>query len=493
MGHTGRVRLILRFAMTFLALVVCLISVHEYRQFLDRRADFEHDMARTHRLVATTLADAVAAIAVHNGPDAAWQTVETVRARHAGDLRVRWVCRQGDATDPTPRHRCADVTTGPHDEVIGEDGARRLLSWAPVPFDGGGAIEVSETPEHELAWSSEHTRAALGLAATTVVALTAASFGLGWWLVAVPTRRLRAKARAVGRGELAPDLVLPRRDELGEVAEEMNAMCRQLGAAQETAAREAGARIAAVERLQHADRLATIGRLASGLAHELGTPLNVIEARAGLIVEDPAVDDGTRASARIIITCAENVAGLVRQLLTFARPRALDLSDVRLDHIARAVVELLSPLAAQRRVSLSVTAAYPVALQADAVLLQQAVVNLVVNALHACAPGGHVGLRVDSARRPRPAAPTSTPEPYGHLSVTDDGVGITPEVRVQLFEPFFTTRPSGEGTGLGLPIVVSIVDDHHGFLEVDSVVSAGSTFHIWLPMPGAQDHTQGAT
>ena len=267
-------------------------------------------------------------------------------------------------------------------------------------------------------------------------------------------------------------------------------MCRQLGTAQETAAREASARVAVVERLQHADRLATIGRLASGLAHELGTPLNVIEARASFIVEDPTVDDATRTSAQMIVECSENVTGLVRRLLTFARPRPLDLSEVRLDRIASTVVELLGPLAAQRRVSLVVDVAAPTTLQADTVLLQQAVVNLVVNALHACREGGHVILRVEATERRRPGTASSgLMEWFGHLSVTDDGIGITPEVRAELFEPFFTTRPGGEGTGLGLPIVAGILDDHRGFLEVDSVVGEGSTFHIWLPMQQAQEAT----
>ncbi|HEY1098487.1 MAG TPA: HAMP domain-containing sensor histidine kinase [Myxococcota bacterium] len=482
-------RLILRFAMAFLALVVCLISLHEYRQFLDRREDFAHDMARTHRLVATTLADAVSAIARSEGLESARRTIEEAQDHHASDLRIRWVCHGSEQTNPTPRHSCAEVSSEPHDEVVDEVigglDARRLLTWVPVRVAGGGAIEVSETPEHERTWSEQHVRAALTLATTTVAAMTIASFGLGWWLVAVPTRRLRAKARAVGRGELKPDLILPRRDELGEVAEEMNAMCRQLGAAQDTAAREATARVVAVERLQHADRLATIGRLASGLAHELGTPLNVIEARAGLIVEDPIVDDSTRASAQIIIDCAENVAGLVRQLLTFARPRALDLTTVRLDRIAHTVVELLAPLAAQKRVTLAVDGALPTTLSADGVLLQQAVVNLVVNALHACREGGHVTLHVEPVQRTRPASSTTTGnvvESFGHLSVRDDGIGITPEVRAELFEPFFTTRPGGEGTGLGLPIVAGILDDHKGFLEVDSIVGEGSTFHIWVPL-----------
>jgi len=487
MGQSELVRLILRFAVAFLALVVCLISVHEYREFLDRRADFEHDMARTHRLVASTLADAVSAIARSEGLDSARRTVEEAQDHHASDLRIRWVCRGDDRADPTPRNTCRHVVSEPHHEVLEQDGARRLLTWVPVRIDGegGGAIEVSESPLHEQTWSETHVRSALSLAATTVAAIMTASLGLGWWLVAVPTRRLRAKARAVGRGELGPDLLLPGRDELGEVAEEMNAMCRQLGTAQQMAAREASARVTAVERLQHADRLATIGRLASGLAHELGTPLNVIEARAGLIVEDPAIDDDTRASAQIIIDCSENVTGLVRQLLTFARPRALDIASTRLDQIARSVVELLEPIAAQRHVSLTLGASVPTPLAADAVLLQQAVVNLVVNALRACGEGGHVRLDIEPARRARPGS--AIVEGFAHLAVVDDGVGITPEVRAGLFEPFFTTRPSGEGTGLGLPIVAGILEDHGGFLEVDSTPGQGSTFHVWLPTTPAAE------
>ena len=481
------VRLILRFAMTFLVLVVCLISLHEYRQFLDRRADYEESMMRTHRLVAGTLADAVGAIIRSEGASSARRTVEQAQDRHGDDLRIRWVCRDGAAA-PTTRHTCEEITREPHDDVVDEDpdqsGARRLLTWVPVRVDDGGAIEVSESPEHERTWIDRHVRAALSLASTTVAALTLASLSLGWWLVAIPTRRLRAKARAVGRGELAPDLVLPGRDELGEVAEEMNAMCRQIGSAQDTAAREATARVAAVERLQHADRLATIGRLASGLAHELGTPLHVIEARADLIVEDPDVDDATRASAKIISSCTENVAGLVRQLLTFARPRSLDLTSTRLDQIARSVVELLEPLAAQRRVTLQVGTSSSAPLSADAVLLQQAVLNLTVNALRACKEGGQVTLHVEPARRARPDS--SVLESWAHLAVVDDGVGITPEVRADLFVPFFTTRPSGEGTGLGLPIVAGILDDHRGFLEVESEPGQGSTFHIWLPTTAAE-------
>lgn len=163
----------------------------------------------------------------------------------------------------------------------------------------------------------------------------------------------------------------------------------------------------------------------------------------------------------------------------------LDITATRLDQIARSVVELLEPLAAQRSVSLTVSQSVPTPLSADAVLVQQAIVNLAVNALRACNEGGHVTLTIEPARRARPDS--IVVEGFAHLAVADDGVGITPEVRAVLFEPFFTTRPGGEGTGLGLPIVVGILEDHGGFLEVDSTPGQGSTFHVWLPTTPAAE------
>ncbi len=473
----------MRFATAFLAIVVCLISLHEYRQLSDRTSDFEHDMEKTHRLVATTLADAVSMIARHEGLEPARDAVALARRHHRDDLRVRWVCLDDNGIDePPPEISCDVLNRETQRLTIKTDDAARHVTWVPVRFDGkaGGAIEVSESPEHQRSWSRQHLRDALSLATTTVVGITMASFALGWWLVAIPTRRLRAKAQAVGRGELGPDLALTRRDELGEVAEEMNAMCRQLDAAQKAAAREASARVAAVERLQHADRLATTGRLASFLAHELGTPLNVIEARASLIAEDDNADDATRDSAGVIIECTENVTRLVKQLLTFARPRSLDLDALRLDQVARVVIELLQPLADRRQVSLKLGTLDETPLWADAVLLQQAVVNLTVNAIHACSEGGVVTLHTDVVSKAGPGE--SKERRWGQLVVVDTGVGMTPDVRESLFEPFFTTRASGEGTGLGLPIVAGILDDHHGFMEVETAPGKGSSFHIFLPI-----------
>jgi signal transduction histidine kinase len=254
-------------------------------------------------------------------------------------------------------------------------------------------------------------------------------------------------------------------------------MCRQLEVARQNVAREAAARVAAVEQLRHADRLATVGRLASGLAHELGTPLNVIEARAGLILDDPEASGATQASARVIISCTEQVTRLVKQLLDFARPRRAELAPLSLDGLAHRVRDLLASIAARRRVELTLEAR-PVAALADEVLLQQAVTNLVVNAVHACREGGHVVISTGEAEATRPG--DAGPRSWCTLAVRDDGSGMSDEVRASIFEPFFTTKPVSEGTGLGLPIAVSIVDEHRGFLTVQSAPGQGSTFTLHL-------------
>jgi signal transduction histidine kinase len=471
-------RLVTRLTVGFLIVVICIISLHEYRQLDEAQADFERDMDRSHLLVATTLADAVEQVAPHEGIEGALKTVEVTNQRRDGDLRIRWVCVPGRADVPPPPRDCAQLDVpGP----LNTTEQTRRFTLAPVHVDGKfqGAIEVSESPDHEGQWARAHFNQAVMLALMTILGMTVAAFFLGVWLVARPTRALMEKARAVGRGELEPDLNIGSDDELSEVGDEMNAMCAQLARAQEETAKAAAARLAAVEQLRHADRLATVGRLASGLAHELGTPLNVIEARAGFILDDTRELPAVQNSARVIVQCTEQVTKLVRQLLVFARPRTVELAPASLDGLARAVTEMLQPLAGQRKVSLENGSLEACTARADGVLLQQAVTNLVVNALHACSPGGHVTLSTGTTQAARPG--TTTPSTWCTLSVKDDGQGMTPEVRASIFEPFFTTRAAGEGTGLGLPIVASILEDHGGFLTVDTAPGQGSTFTIHLP------------
>lgn len=470
-------RLVTRLTIAFLTVVICMLALHELRQLDEARVDFERDLDRTHYLVATTLADSVELLIPREGLEAARRIVEQTGARHDVDVRIRWVCLDGQVDAPPPPVDCRSLALGEPLTTTRTTagGETRRFTLAPVRVGdrAAGAIEVSESPAHEGDWVRQHFDAALLLALMTAGGMALAAFVLGWWLVARPTRALMEKARAVGRGELEPDLTLPGDDELSQLAGEMNAMCRHLGEARESTAREATARLAAVEQLRRADKLASVGKLASGLAHELGTPLNVIEARAGLIVEGADADSPAQQSARVIIQCTEQVTKLVRQLLDFARPRQLERHVFPLDGLARTVTELVEPLATRRRVQLTADSPAPLRTEGDEGLLQQALTNVVVNALHACGEGGHVRVSTGVVR--------ARDRQWSTVSVTDDGMGMSEDVIARLLEPFFTTKAVGEGTGLGLPITASILEDHGGFLGVESAPGRGSTLTLHLP------------
>jgi two-component system NtrC family sensor kinase len=477
-------RLVTRLSLAFLLVVLPVISLHEWRQYHREVTDFEDDMDRGHALVASGLADALGWVLAREGQDAAARLLTALGDAQDRDIRVRWVCRPGLAPTGDLPLSCRELGELRSPRLLLQpttDGPARRFAFAAVrgPRGAEGAVEVSEAPEHEGAWARRHIREALGLMATTVLATTVLSFVLGWWLVARPTRRLMEKARAIGEGVLDSPLAVRTRDELGELAHEMNAMAAQLSAARRAADEAAVARGRATEQLRHADRLATVGRLASGMAHELGTPLNVVEVRAGLILESDAADEAIRDSAQAIRESTERMERLVRQLLAFARQRELERAPVALDALVRAVAEWIRPVAARRAVQVQAAEIDPVTARGDAVLLQQALTNIVMNAVQACSEGGHVGLALRRDRAARPG--TDALMDVAVLTVRDDGTGMSDPVREKVFEPFFTTKEPGEGTGLGLAVAWGIVEDHEGWISVESAPAKGSVFSLFLP------------
>lgn len=240
------------------------------------------------------------------------------------------------------------------------------------------------------------------------------------------------------------------------------------------------AHTATVEQLRHRDRLALVGQIASGLAHEMGTPLNIIAGRSKLLTElarslpaAPAVAD----HARSILEQTERMTAIIRQLLDFARRRGPEPGAADVHDLSRRVLDLLRPFADRRRVVLKLDPAEHACVAAvDHNQLQQALSNLVVNAIQAMPDGGAVRIRVVAHSGEGIA-----------LEVHDTGKGIAPELLGRIFEPFFTTQGAGEGTGLGLSITEGIVRDHRGTIEVKSEVGRGSCFTIRLPgLPGPQ-------
>ena len=189
--------------------------------------------------------------------------------------------------------------------------------------------------------SSQRTALLIGGMALLSGLLAAA---LGVRFVGQPLRRLMEKTRRIAAGDLQGPIHLGTRDELAELGESLNAMCEQLAESQGKIREETAARIAAMEQLRHADRLKTVGRLASGIAHELGTPLNVVSGRAGLIASGKLTADEVAQSAAAIKAEAEKMTKIIRQLLDFARASTPHKTAVDLRQVVAQTVDLLRPL-----------------------------------------------------------------------------------------------------------------------------------------------------
>jgi signal transduction histidine kinase len=249
---------------------------------------------------------------------------------------------------------------------------------------------------------------------------------------------------------------------------------------------ETDRRIAALEHLRHTDRLTTMGQLASGVAHELGTPLNVIALRAKMV--ESAGDGEVAASARIIDEQATRMTGIIRQLLDFSRRHGPRLCLVRLRDVVARTLDLLAPVLAKSPVQVDVHgAAEPLLVRADENQMQQVLTNVIMNAMQAMPGGGRLGIRLVSRHGRGAGAPENTTTDWAGIAVEDQGAGIAREHLGQIFEPFFTTKGVGEGTGLGLAVAYGIVQEHGGWIEVASEVGRGSRFTVWLARAAADE------
>ena len=234
-------------------------------------------------------------------------------------------------------------------------------------------------------------------------------------------------------------------------------------------------RLAAEEKLRHADRLIRVGQLAAGVAHEVGTPLNVARLHADMIASgEVETAEEVEASARSIIEQCDRVARQLRRLLTFARVRDdEEVHDLALAELLGGVQVLLSPVARKSGVAVAPLEGADRWVRGDGSQLQQVFLNLGINAIHAMPQGGT--LRMALAQEGEEVV----------VAVHDTGAGMVPAVVARIFEPFYTTKPPGEGTGLGLSVCQGIVADHGGRIGVESVPGVGTTFRVWLPAAAA--------
>jgi signal transduction histidine kinase len=286
-----------------------------------------------------------------------------------------------------------------------------------------------------------------------------------------PLSRLTRGIRELGHGRAGSPLPVDRPDELGEVAQAFNDMAERLAVETERS-------MDLENRLRRTATLGVAGKLAASLAHEVGTPLNIISGRAEFMLKSLPARDPRRTELEGIVAQIERISRIINSLLDTVRPQALQFEPTDPATFMNQIFPLLQHTARQREVALvrNVPSGLPRIL-ADPAQLQQVLINLVLNALDATPPGGHITIS---------AEPSTRDERVGvALVVADSGTGIPETLLPRIFDAFLTTKPRGNGTGLGLAICRDIVRAHGGDISVASVVGHGSTFTVWLPSGGA--------
>jgi signal transduction histidine kinase len=228
----------------------------------------------------------------------------------------------------------------------------------------------------------------------------------------------------------------------------------------------------ALAQLRHADRLATIGQLSAGVAHEINEPLSSILGFTQLILKEPCLPEQALQDLQMIEKAALQAREVMRNLLLFARQMPTPPQGwIELNQVVRDALGLLQPRMGEHELEVELEPFLPPIL-GNTTHLHQVVVNLVTNAAQAMPRGGRLTVRTllegDSVR----------------LVVEDTGSGMTEELAEQAFLPFFTTKDVGEGTGLGLSVAHGIVTSHGGSIEVQSEPGVGSRFTVSLPVPG---------
>lgn len=248
-------------------------------------------------------------------------------------------------------------------------------------------------------------------------------------------------------------------------------------------------RMRAEQALRHSQKMDAIGQLAAGVAHDFNNLLTVIQGHASLLANRCASRPDLLNLLSEIQQASDRAASLTRQLLAFSRKQFIQRRKLNLNDLTRRMNDMLSRLLGEQiTLVLENSPALP-AIEADAAMLDQVIMNIAVNASDAMPRGGKLTIRTSQAIVPSQLPhPEAHPGTYACLSIEDTGAGIPPQILSRIFEPFFTTKPLGKGTGLGLSTVYGIVQQHSGWIDVKSELNVGTRFDIYFPaLPTSDD------
>jgi signal transduction histidine kinase len=233
--------------------------------------------------------------------------------------------------------------------------------------------------------------------------------------------------------------------------------------------------------LRQSEKQATIGQLASGLAHEIGTPLNIIAGRADLTMRKVGDNKEAKKNLSIIVQQTERITKIIQQLLGFVRKKKPEQRSLNLGPLLENTLDFLDQQIQKQgvRVIKDLGDNLPLVL-GDPDQLQQVFLNLMVNAVQAMPKGGELRLIATPQWISKEGLEEGQRQ-YVEICVKDTGTGMKREVMENIFNPFFTTKANDQGTGLGLTVSHGIIQDHEGWVKVESEVGKGSVFKVYLP------------
>jgi two-component system NtrC family sensor kinase len=316
-------------------------------------------------------------------------------------------------------------------------------------------------------------RRALSIFALITVAGLGLAIGLGYTLankIMRPMQRLIKASAQVSQGDLSPEVGPVSKDEIGILQKTFQEMLLSL---QERDRRQ---RVESETKLLQTERQASIGRLAAGVAHEINNPLTGVLSFTHMLLRRKDLGDDIRSDLRTIVQATERVRKIVRGLLDFSHQTKLELEPTDVNGLVRSAIALVENQALIKGVSLDFKPGEGLPTRnLDRSQLQGVLLNIIINALDATKPGDTItvstGLSLSTGKNERKGI---------EIAVADTGCGIPPENLDKLFDPFFSTKEVGQGTGLGLSVSLGIVERHGGTIRVQSEVDRGSTFTIWL-------------
>ena len=448
-------------------------AVSVWLSFRSLQEDAAHDAVGLGRLAAGLMQPALAVgdfpLALRRLSDAQNEDEESAR------FGWQWM---GDAPWLTVYQRAA-LERGAPVTIQHRQGSRtHVLALVPVRVGSRlGVVQVDDDVTLQVTHVVRIGGVVLALIGLLATAFVVVGDRLGHRIVGVPVQRLIALSHSVGAGDLTGRVDATANDELGSLGRALNQMVELLQRSQVVLEAETRARLDAGERMRHADRLVTVGRLSAGIAHELGTPLNIVLLRAQLI--RALNEEASQKHAAVIEAQVASMERIVKQLLGFARKSPSVPTEVELGAALRSVSELLKPAAQARKGRIELSLGQAANALVDRQALEQVLSNLVMNALQAIPQGSAVTLSCGEVTRSR--QPTEPPRRWNFVAVADSGPGLPPQVRERLFEPFVTTKPVGSGTGLGLSVAWGLVQEWGGWIEVSPPEAGGCTFTCFLP------------